>query len=251
VSDWGNILSANRACCRERLARRFLRGAGIELGALHCPLWVPRGVRVQYVDRMPVEDLRRQYPELNQLTLAPVDVVDNGETLTSFEMESQDFIIANHFLEHTENPIGTVRRHLEILRPGGILYLAVPEKNWTFDRLRPETDFAHLLRDDVDGPDWSRDQHFNEFASLVMQVEPAEVDGVASRLKSQNYSIHFHVWSAQSFRSFITTLISDLRFPMRTEAIVENQSCAEIICVLRKSGISRRALKFWPFWQGE
>src|SRR5215212_7552941 len=36
---------------REDAARRYLRGSGVEVGALHLPLRVPRTVTVRYVDR--------------------------------------------------------------------------------------------------------------------------------------------------------------------------------------------------------
>ena len=125
---------------RKMLAKRFIRGSGIEIGALHNPMWVPPDSRVIYVDRLDEADLRRHYPELNEFPLVRIEVIDNGEKLTTFRPNSQDFIIANHFLEHAQNPISTIRRHFEVLRPGGLLYMAVPDKRFTFDKARPETD---------------------------------------------------------------------------------------------------------------
>ena len=58
------------------------------------------------------DDLRREYPELTDWNLTPVDVVDDGEKLLTIAEESQDFIVANHFLEHCENPIRTIETHL-------------------------------------------------------------------------------------------------------------------------------------------
>ena len=80
---------------------------------------------------------------------------------------SQDFIIANHFIEHTEDPIGTIKRFLTVLRPQGILYMAVPDKRFTFDLERPLTSLEHLLRDHTEGPEWSRESHFREWAQFV------------------------------------------------------------------------------------
>ena len=54
---------------RARIAREFLRGSGIEIGPLHSPLTIPPEARVRYVDRLSVEALRQQYPELNHLPL--------------------------------------------------------------------------------------------------------------------------------------------------------------------------------------
>jgi hypothetical protein len=42
--------SDDRFVAREDLARRYLRGGGIEIGALTWPLRVPPGTRVRYVD---------------------------------------------------------------------------------------------------------------------------------------------------------------------------------------------------------
>lgn len=35
-----------------------------------------------------------------------------------------DFVIANHFLEHSEDPILTIKNMLRIVRPDGIIYLS-------------------------------------------------------------------------------------------------------------------------------
>ena len=224
---------------RKTLAKRFIRGCGIEIGALHNPLWIPPRSRVIYVDRMGENDLRRHYPELNDLPLVKVNIVDDGEKLTTFEPNSQDFIIANHFLEHTQDPIGTIERHLEVLRPGGVLYMAVPDSRFTFDRARPESDFAHLLRDHVEGPEWSHEAHLREFASLVMGHSGEQLESAVNGLKATNYSIHFHVWSESSFRDFLDRLIADLRLPMKIGAFVpDTPKGAENICVLRK--VARR-----------
>ncbi len=47
---------------REGLARKFLSGSGIEIGALQRPLPVPRGCQVRYVDRIPVRRLAFALP---------------------------------------------------------------------------------------------------------------------------------------------------------------------------------------------
>ena len=103
------------------------------------------------MDRMTVPELRKHYPELDDQDLAPVDVVDDGETLSMIEPESVDFIVANHFLEHCEDPIRTITTHLGKLRPGGVLFYAVPDKRYTFDFRRPRTPLSHLIADHEDG----------------------------------------------------------------------------------------------------
>ena len=79
---------------RRQFAARFLAGEGLEIGALHQPLATPPQATARYVDRMSVDDLRAEYPELAGWDLTDVDVIDNGELLETIPDESQDFIIA-------------------------------------------------------------------------------------------------------------------------------------------------------------
>jgi 2-polyprenyl-3-methyl-5-hydroxy-6-metoxy-1,4-benzoquinol methylase len=99
---------------------RFLRGAGIEIGALHSPMPVASGVSVTYVDRMSRPEQRASFTELRDYPFVEVDVIDDGERLDSIEDGSLDFVVASHMLEHCENPLGTIRRHAAKLRPGRI-----------------------------------------------------------------------------------------------------------------------------------
>src|SRR5688572_8443183 len=80
-----------RMRARRRLANRFLTGSGLEIGALHMPLRLPEGVAVQYVDYLTVPQQREMYAELAMLPLAPVSLVDDGETLASVSDEAVDF----------------------------------------------------------------------------------------------------------------------------------------------------------------
>jgi hypothetical protein len=65
------------------LASEYLRGNGLEIGALHNPLPVPPHVQLRYVDRMSVADLRAQSPELQGQRLVEPDVIDDGERLAT------------------------------------------------------------------------------------------------------------------------------------------------------------------------
>jgi SAM-dependent methyltransferase len=212
------------------LARNYLAGNGLEVGALHNPLPVPKGCRVRYVDRLPVDELRRQYPNLAGLPLVPVDVVDDGERLATVPDGSQDFVIANHFLEHCQDPIGALRTFSRVLRPGGVLYMAVPDKRYTFDKGRPVTPLGHLERDHREGPEWSRAGHYDEYARLAHGCSPEDAPGVAADMMARGYSIHFHVWTQKELLELLLSLKDDLGFDF--EVVCKN--AAEVIVVLRK-----------------
>ncbi len=216
---------------RRRLAKRYLRGDGLEIGALHCPLRVPSGVNVRYVDRMGMADLHSHYPELPVHKLVAVDVIDDGEKLPSQPDSSVDFIIANHFIEHTEDPLETLASHLRVLRPGGILFLGVPDRRRTFDERRPPTPLEHIVQDHTEGPARSRRAHQEEWAYLVEGVSESEVPGRVRELEEEDYSIHFHVWAPWEFRCFLDYARNQGELPFAIEALQGNEH--EFIAILR------------------
>jgi SAM-dependent methyltransferase len=193
---------------------------------------------------MTTPDLRREYPELAEYPLTEVDIVDNGETLATVAAGSQDFIVANHFLEHTEDPVGTIETHLSKLKPGGILFYAVPDKRFTFDFRREVTPIEHMVADHEEGPERSRAEHFREWSRFVLEHERPEgagpewdeqqIEAVAQQLEAQNYSIHMHVWTQVEFLQLIFTLRD------RAEGGFDLEAAArigiEFVVVLRKAG---------------
>jgi SAM-dependent methyltransferase len=217
---------------REDLAARYLRGTGIEIGALHNPLSTPPGASVRYVDRMTVSELRQQYPELNGLPLVEVDLIDDGERLEAIPDESLDFVIANHFLEHCEDPLRALTSFCRVLRSGGTVYLAVPDKRETFDVDRPVTSLDHLLRDHAEGPEGSRRSHFEEWARFVDRVEESRVESHVDELMAKDYSIHYHVWTQAELLELLASLRTRLRLPFDVETLVRNGH--EHIAILEK-----------------
>ena len=216
---------------RNYAAHKYLKGHGIEIGALHNPLRVPKSARVRYLDRIPANELRKHYPELNAKEFVELDIIGDGERLDSIKDHTQDFVIANHFLEHCENPIGAIRNMVRVLRTGGILYLALPDKRYTFDVDRPATSLQHLMRDDEEGPAWSRRNHFEEWTTLVNKVkDEAEAEREINRLMNVGYSIHFHVWTQTEMLELVLNLKDSLDFEL--ELFLKSGS--ENIFILRK-----------------
>lgn len=220
---------------RYRLAGKYLRGNGIEVGALHNPLPLPSAARVQYVDRVCKSVLREHYPEIPEHQIVEVDIVDNGEALGSIPNSSLDFIIANHFIEHCEDPISTVIHFFSKLRPDGVVYMAVPDKRFTFDRQRECTTLDHLRNDFLDGGLNSRKTHYWEFARYCLlgnDAREGDVSEVAARMMATSYSVHFHVWTRVGFLEFLQFLKKQY---LPELAILEaEQNRKEMIFVLQK-----------------
>jgi SAM-dependent methyltransferase len=219
---------------RLTVADRYLCGSGLEIGALQDPLRVPRGVRVRYVDIAETAELRRLYRDKGARHLVEVDIVDDGERLQTVADGSQDFVIANHFLEHCEDPIGALRNLLRVVRPGGVVYLSVPDKRFTFDQPRQPTSLQHLLRDHEHGPEGSRDQHYDEVVRLTMGLpsETAVLQQV-QQLQAQRFRIHFHCWTQLEFMELLLALQRRAGYPGFTvEHFARNEK--ELVVVLRR-----------------
>lgn len=195
---------SNMSDKRGRLSR-WLEGDGIEIGALHRPLGVTPAAHVTYVDHLSEEDLRKHYPELAALPLTPVGVIGSAEDLSAFEDGSLDFVIANHLLEHLEYPVRGLLEFQRVLRPGGLLYLSLPDQRVTFDRKRALTTVDHLLDEEANSAaEANRRDHYVDWAAHVNDKAPGvEAETNADELMNQHYSIHFHTWRPDTFLEFL------------------------------------------------
>jgi SAM-dependent methyltransferase len=233
VADVRKVGAMFRRLDREALAEHYLQGEGIEVGGLHNPLRVPRRAHVRYVDRMHIAELRKHYPELAKERLVEVDIIDDGETLSTIGENSLDFVIANHFIEHCENPLGTLENLMRVLKPGAVLYMCIPDKRYTFDIERPITPFAHIERDFREGSAWSRRSHYEEWVRLFEKVtDPAMVEKRTDELMRQGYSIHYHVWTVQEMIEMFHRGAHIARFPGEIDCLLKNEG--EVIFIIRK-----------------
>lgn len=190
---------------RYQLACRYLRGVGLEIGALDRPLMLPSRAKAYYLDRLLPEKLREHYPELAGRTFH-VSLVADGENLACISDEALDFIVANHVIEHCEDPIAALAAFANKLKSGGTLFMAVPDMRRTFDRHRRETTWEHLQTDHEHGPKISRAQHYQEWAEVVEGRSGADADKRARALLDMKSSIHYHCWTRGGFTDFLGRL---------------------------------------------
>lgn len=206
---------------REQFADKYIKGAGIEIGALCHP--VRTDADVTYVDRFDIDGLHAQYPQIPIESMCPVTVVDDGENLASVESHSQDFVIANHFIEHCEFPIKTVENWLRVLKVGGIIFCAVPNKDHTFDVERELTPLSHLIHEHETG---ESDTYAHFYDSTRGD------DFMAGNLMEQNYSIHYHVWDTVTIKEFFDYLCTVL--PLEILEHSYNQPREETVFIMEK-----------------
>ncbi len=213
-------------------AAKYLRGNGIEIGALHIPLQLPVNAHVKYVDRMSKPDLRHHYAELATYDLVNVDVIDDGEKLTTFADGSLDFIIANHMLEHCKSPMTTIETHLKKIKLGGILFYAVPDKRFCPDKNRANTSFEHILSDYRGELDHY--PHFEEWAIHWNECKGKEaIDKRTKELFGQDYSVHFHNWTVSTFGEHLYKINDVLSMKFEIKLLFLNYT--EIMVVLERT----------------
>jgi SAM-dependent methyltransferase len=122
-------------------------GFGLEIGALDSPLLRKADHDLLYVDYATTEVIRaNQYdPNVRVDEIVEVDVVWGGRPLAESVGRPADYVVASHVIEHVPDLIGWLLEIAEVLRPGGVLGLAVPDKRFTFDALRRETVLADVV----------------------------------------------------------------------------------------------------------
>lgn len=123
--------------------------SGLEFGPLTVPLvWRHEG-NVEYVDHVSTEELRKKYaadPNVNVANLLEIDhVLENAKLPASLRQRSFDYVVATHVLEHVPNPLGWLCECASIIKPHGVLGLTIPDKRFTFDRVRPMTVLAEWV----------------------------------------------------------------------------------------------------------
>lgn len=124
-------------------------GLGLEIGPSHDPV-APKaaGYNVRIVDHLSQSELRTKYKDhgVNISNIEAVDLIWRGEPLEELlGPERYDWIIASHVIEHMPDPILFIRSCQKVLKPDGILSLAIPDKRYCFDCLRPPSSTGDVL----------------------------------------------------------------------------------------------------------
>ncbi|MDB5396056.1 MAG: Methyltransferase type 11 [Rhodospirillales bacterium] len=215
---------------RALVARDYIRGEGIEFGALHSALKVPNGVTVRYADFEPAEKLRNSFPDVANIQRP--DLVSDLESMKGIETASQDFIIANHVLEHVEDPLRALHSVARVLRPSGIAVMALPDKRFTFDKDREVTRLDHLIRDNEEGPDASLLSHYEEWVRCVDDLHSDEAAGKIALMTQIRANIHFHVWDYPAMMELFAYVAKTPTYGLEVESSRLNG--IEVIWILRR-----------------
>ncbi|MFA5262654.1 MAG: methyltransferase domain-containing protein [Opitutaceae bacterium] len=191
----------------EEKVSRWLREPGVEIGAFRTPIM---GVNSVYIDRF--KEYAGQpclFDYLGDATQLPIK--DN----------SINYVATSHVLEHVANPILALKEWCRVLRHGGIIYMVVPDKRFTWDRNRGTTSVAHMIEDYEKGTPVSDPTHIDDFVDNIVWSEfspstpPDRVQIERDAQKSgywhavnnkQEINIHFHVFDPESIKELVGTL---------------------------------------------
>lgn len=138
-----------------------------------------------------------------------------------FHSNSLDYVASSHVLEHVANPVTALAEWYRVLRPGGIIYLVVPDRRATWDRARELTTVEHILDDYVHGTTASDATHIDEFLDRVNwsewqpSVAPDEIPARRAEMRHVFHgsvaaglpiNIHFHTFEPANLRELFETL---------------------------------------------
>jgi SAM-dependent methyltransferase len=131
-------------------------GKGLEIGPSHNPL-MPKaaGFDVEVLDHLDADGLRQKYAGsgVNEQAIEEVDYVSDGRPMPEVigDRHRFDWIVASHVIEHVPDLVSFLNDCSALLKTGGSVILAVPDKRCCFDVLRPVSTVGQVLQAHLDG----------------------------------------------------------------------------------------------------
>lgn len=238
-------------------------GYGLEIGPSFRPV-APKsgGYNVKIVDHATADDLRTKYAGKSPQAVNSIEEVDyvwrGGSLVDLLEPgASFDFIIASHVIEHTTDVVRFLRDCQALLKPGGRVVLAVPDKRFCFDFFRPVSTAGEAIQAYMD----KRDRHsvatlFDHNSLLVRNgnigawtkvTPPSEVrlifsptrgmQSLEAALSSTDY-VDAHAWqfTPSSFRLMLSDLRSVGLLNLHERDIVDGTSCEFFVRLQMEAG---------------
>ena len=145
-----------------------------------------------------------------------------------FHEHALDYAIASHVLEHVANPIAALAEWYRVLRPGGIIYLVVPDRRATWEHTRALTTVQHFFDDYARGTTACDPTHIDEFVfqadwtryspETPAEEVPARQAELARGMheaiaRGEDINIHFHTFEPSNLRGLLERLAQPAAVP--------------------------------------
>ncbi len=188
---------------RNDFASHYIRGKGYEIGAQNSPLSCRNAEKITYIDYLSKEESSQKY-QIPENGCVDVDIIADANDLTGISSNTASFVIANHVLEHSPNPIKAMFGWLRILQPGGILFLTLPNyRSNEFDFEKPPTEITHCVEDyqkALNNEDISTN-HISEHIQIIDGIDPENRKLFKQRcneLIQSGLHTHYHVFNKKN-----------------------------------------------------
>jgi SAM-dependent methyltransferase len=226
---------------RNALAALYIRGTGYEIGAQCSPLLCRKAGKISYIDYLTREESSYKYG-LPVEDCVVVDLIADANDLSSIPAQSADFLIANHVLEHSPDPVASLTGWLRILKTGGTLFLSLPHYRCNeFDFEKQPVELSHLIQDHLDA---SRDvdivsQHIKEHITLIDGIDETVDQELFERRRgdivASGLHTHYHVFD----RNAVFDLLGYIhqKTPVKIKNFIALSYGFELIFIIEKSGI--------------
>ena len=132
----------------KKVINNLLETEVLEIGAFDKPTFTKSDANIYYCDYFSKEELAKNHSNIKPQrakNAVDVDYVIKGERYSDCIDKKFDLVIANHVIEHIPNIIKWLQDISLILKKDGFLFLTIPHKEYTFDKLRSLTSSEELI----------------------------------------------------------------------------------------------------------
>lgn len=176
----------------------------LEVGALDIPTYTKHECCIKYLDYYDDAEfenfLNERRIKKESQNIVNIDYCVKSKRFSKEINDRFNLVIANHVIEHVPDVITWINEIDKILSPGGMVFLAIPDRRFTLDYLRRDSnivDFMKSLDADLVKPDLYQ---ILDFLYFKRNITPKDIiDGsVDQKLVEKSYSIQNALKRAQS-----------------------------------------------------
>ena len=240
----------NLLSLRNDFAKFYIYGSGYEIGAQNAPLQCGnKDTRIAYIDYLDKADSACKY-NIPEVLCVDIDILCDANKLNCIEPETASFVIANHVLEHSPNPLGALLEWLRIVRTGGVLFFTLPNYRCNeFDFEKRPVNIEHLIDDyHNDGIRDISEIHIEEHVTIVDGISRNDTELFKKRKKEileSNLHTHYHVFDQKLVQDMLNFVHA--RQHIKTVNMLAFQNGFEFLYILQKVGSSgNETLVFRP-----